>query len=618
MSHIGNRMPRRPALAIAVLVLAGGIVDGAAQPALTGNPVLTYALQGWSDADRDAFYTTSQGSRMIPYTWFRALRRLDVDQPFAGDQLRRYGYLPNDPSKNNPEGLPVGFVIDGNATTGDLGMTCAACHTAQLEYQKDGVTHALRLDGAPANADFQQFLLDLKAASSTTLSQSDRFNVFAKAVLGEGASAAKVANLKTNFGAWVKQFGDFMDASLPASPWGPGRLDAFGMIFNRVAGRDLGIAKNFRVADAPVSYPFLWNASRQDHTQWNGGVPNGLYIQAIGRNTGEVYGVFGDFKPKLLFPRTTETPPWISYKANSADFAGLQTLEEKIVALKPPPWPSDIFGFNADLANRGKALFDANCGACHAEQQSPDVLHAWSTPIKAVGTDPKMVLNADRMSDSGLLAGALMPPPPINATLANPAETHDILANSVVGSLIDEAFSFPLTPSKLAQSGVWRAIRHDLEDLLPNQAPGALLSAKPTLKNALVIQAFVKAQLKDKVEARLGNFFSKPASADPGAAYESRVLHGIWATAPYLHNGSVPNLWELMKPVGQRVSAFKIGSRVYDPKNVGYMTDQSPFPNGAFVADPTNVNGNGNGGHEYGTTLSEDDRWAIVEYLKTF
>jgi hypothetical protein len=615
MNYIDRMIIRRSTFAIAVSALAFGMAH--AQPAPTGGPVVAYAPQGWSDADRDAFYTTSQGSRMIPYAWFNALRRLDVDQPFAADQLQRYGYLANDRSKNNLEGLPVGFVIDGDAKTGDLGMTCAACHTAQLEYQKDGVTHALRLDGAPANADFQQFLTDLKSATNATLAQSDRFNVFAKTVLGGSYSAPKAAQLKIDFGAWVKQFGDFMDASLPASPWGPGRLDAFGMIFNRVAGRDIGISMNIQVADAPVSYPFLWNASRQDHTQWNGGVPNGLYIQAIGRNTGEVFGVFADFKPKLLFPRTSETAPWISYKLNSADFAGLQTLEEKIVALKPPPWPREIFGLDENLANRGKALFDTNCGECHAEQQSPDVLHAWSTPVKAVGTDPKMALNTERMSDSGLLTGALMPPPPVGATLPNPAKTHDVLANAVVGSLVDEAFSFPLTPAKVAQSGVWRAIRHDLADLLPNQTPSALLSTKPTVKNVLEIQLFAKAQLKAKIVGRLGGFFNKPASADPGAAYESRVLHGIWATAPYLHNGSVPNLWELMKPASQRVPQFKVGSRVYDSKNVGYMTDESPFKDGAFAVDPINANGNGNGGHEYGAALSADDRWAIIEYLKT-
>lgn len=615
--HAVAKNPSLPTIAIALLVLISGVHRGGAQqPAPTTAPILSYADQGWSPADRDTFYTTDQGSRMMPYAWFKALRRLDVGQPFASDQLQRYGYLPNDQSKSNPFGLPVGFVVAGDATSGDLGMTCAACHTGQLEYQKDGVTHALRIDGAPANADFQSFLTDLTAVSRATLAEPDRFQAFAHDVLGSGYSDATASQLKIDFGAWVKQFGDFMDASLPSSSWGPGRLDAFGMIFNRVAGRDLGITGNFKVADAPVSYPFLWNASRQDHTQWNGGVPNGLYIQAIGRNTGEVFGVFANFKPRLLVPRTPVSLPVIDYSANSADFSGLQTLEEKIVALKPPPWPREIFGFDENLANRGKALFDTNCAGCHSEHQSPDVVHAWSTPVKAVGTDPKMALNAERMSDSALLAGALMPPPPVGAILANPAKAHDILANSVVGAFTNEAFSLPLTPSKIAHNGVWRAIRADWADLLPERSGGAALSPTPTIRDAQEIQQFAQAHLKDKVIARLGNLYRKPTSADAGPAYEARVLHGIWATAPYLHNGSVPNLWELLKPAKQRQSTFMIGSRVFDPKNVGYVTDQSPFKNSTFVTDLTNTNGNGNGGHEYGTGLTEDERWAIIEYLK--
>jgi hypothetical protein len=227
-----------------------GCAVGAGSAQQAAPAAVTYVDQGWSAADRDAFYTTSQGSLLIPYAWFRALRRLDVDEPFGGDQLQRYGYLRNDKSKSNPEGLPVGFVITGDATSGHLGMTCAACHTSQLEYRKDGATHVMRLDGAPASADFQQFLADLTAATRATLMRPDRFDAFAKAVLRGGYSAAKAAQLWIDFGAWVKQFGDIMDASLPAaSPWGPGRVDAFGMIINRVAGRDLGIPGNFKIAN---------------------------------------------------------------------------------------------------------------------------------------------------------------------------------------------------------------------------------------------------------------------------------------------------------------------------------------------------------------------------------
>ena len=186
--------------------------------------------------------------------------------------------------------------------------------------------------------------------------------------MGSKYTVATATQLKSDFGDWVKQFGTFMDKSLPTSPWGPGRLDAFGMIFNRVAGLDLNIPGNIKSADAPVSYPFLWNASHQDHTQWNGGVPNGLYIQGLGRNTGEVFGVFADFTPTALAPGV------ISYKNNSADFAGLETLEEKIAVLQPPQWPSELFGYDPKLAARGGQLFGKYCGECHDRK---DLCGSW-------------------------------------------------------------------------------------------------------------------------------------------------------------------------------------------------------------------------------------------------
>ena len=125
-------------------------------PGLAGRPIPGIQVAVLDIADRDTFYTTSQGSRIMPYAWFKALRRLDANEPFAADRLQQYGYLSR-PESN----LPIGFVIDGDAASGMIGMTCAACHTAQLEYMKDGKTHALRIDGAPTNADFQAFVTDL-------------------------------------------------------------------------------------------------------------------------------------------------------------------------------------------------------------------------------------------------------------------------------------------------------------------------------------------------------------------------------------------------------------------------------------------------------------------------
>jgi mono/diheme cytochrome c family protein len=598
-----------------VFALAFALAEAWAQQGEAGGSTaaeVTYAVQGWSPADRDTLYTTSQGSHMMPYVWFKALRRLDMEEPFAADKLQRYGYLPNDVSASNPEGLPVGFVIDGSVTSGQVGMTCAACHTGQLEYKKDGVSRVLRLDGAPANADFQGFLTDLLAASRATLMQPDRFDAFARSVLGAGHTTAKAAQVKEGFGKWVAQFGEFMDRSLPAaSPWGPGRLDAFGMIFNRVTGRDLGLPGNIKTADAPVSYPFLWNASRQDRTQWNGGVPNGLYIQGLGRNTGEVLGVFADFLPHRITEARVLLPAVIDYGNHSIKFAGLQSLEEKIAVLRPPTWPREIFELDDSLVVLGKPLFEAHCAGCHAVQPSLDLPGLWRTPVLAVGTDPKMAVNAARISDAGLLAGALKPPPAIGARIPNPAKATDLLATAVVGSLIWEALVPPIPPpAKLTQSGVFRALRKDFAEHFPDENLEALLNPRLSPKDKLDAMAKIRAF----IETRLSNMFNPP-SAVAGPAYESRVLSGIWATAPYLHNGSVPNLWELLKPAKERRRSFMVGSRVFDSKNVGYDTENSPFKSGSFVVDP--ANGNGNGGHEYGTALSEEQRWAIIEYMKT-
>ncbi len=584
--------------ALVFSMIAIGAAGGALAQSVTPASVpatLQYAKQGWTDDDRQTFYTTSQGSHMMPYLWFKALRRLDVDEPFAGDQLQRYGYLPNDKSKLNPEGLPVGFVIDGDAKTGDLGMTCAACHTAQIEYKKDdGSTGQLRIDGAPATADFQAFLADLTAAARATLSDSARLDKFVHAALGSRYSSSRAETLKSSFTDWVKQWGDFMDKSLPASPWGPGRLDAFGMIFNRVAGKDLGIDGNFKVADAPVSYPFLWNASRQDRTQWNGGVPNGLYINAIGRNTGEVLGVFADFNPKKQL-----LPPYYNFRNNSVNFTNLQTLEEKITSLRPPPWPFDL---DRDLVDKGRVLFAERCGSCHEERRIPPE-GLWLTKVVDAKTDPKMYQNSLRTSDTGILNGALSPNPP-GSKLGATAATADILATTVVGALFADAIP-PLPRLPNPKTGVWLAINKDLATLFAdNEKLPSLVS---------LVQPSVRDNFRTHIESRLANMFKVPGEPN---AYESRVLHGIWATAPYLHNGSVPNLYELLLPPDKRSSSFMVGSRKYDRDKVGYVTTESPYKDGMLVVGSGAQPGNSNAGHDYSGDLNDDQRKALLEYLK--
>lgn len=98
--------------------------------------------------------------------------------------------------------------------------------------------------------------------------------------------------------------------------------------------------------------------------------------------------------------------------------------------------------------------------------------------------------------------------------------------------------------------------------------------------------------------------------------YVSQPLDGVWLRAPYLHNGSVPNLRDLLEPEGRRTQVFYRGYDVYDPVNVGFVTQGAAAEREGFLFD-TSLRGNGNQGHTYGTNLSKRQTEALLEYLKT-
>jgi hypothetical protein len=98
--------------------------------------------------------------------------------------------------------------------------------------------------------------------------------------------------------------------------------------------------------------------------------------------------------------------------------------------------------------------------------------------------------------------------------------------------------------------------------------------------------------------------------------YQSMPLDGIWMRAPYLHNGSVANLRELLEEPSRRSVSFYRGSDLYDADNVGFVTNAPAVGHPGWLID-TRIRGNGNGGHTYGITLPPADKDAIIEYLRT-
>jgi mono/diheme cytochrome c family protein len=98
--------------------------------------------------------------------------------------------------------------------------------------------------------------------------------------------------------------------------------------------------------------------------------------------------------------------------------------------------------------------------------------------------------------------------------------------------------------------------------------------------------------------------------------YANMPLDGLWLRSPYLHNGSVPTLRDLLKPPEQRPAVFYTGYDLYDYSNIGFVAS-GPEAERFGQRYDTSVAGNGNGGHVYGTTLSDAEKDALLEYLKT-
>jgi hypothetical protein len=114
--------------------------------------------QGWDASTQHRFYYESQGTRFIPAAMLEALQTPAGERFMSASNMRRFGFIVDDGravEAANPYGWPVGFAVDRDASTGIAmaGFTCAACHTAQIEYR--GAT--FRIEGGQSGADINQF-----------------------------------------------------------------------------------------------------------------------------------------------------------------------------------------------------------------------------------------------------------------------------------------------------------------------------------------------------------------------------------------------------------------------------------------------------------------------------
>ena len=241
--------------------------------------------------------------------------------------------------------------------------------------------------------------------------------------------------------------------------------------------------------------------------------------------------------------------------ATSVNIGNTNTLEELAHKIQPPAWPVDLLGpLDSARVTRGKALYQQECAACHEQF-------------------------------------ALAPPP----------------GGTPAGSWVLNTYALD-------------EIKTDPNEALNFAAPVTYGGKQVPLPEAIALivpqiaSAYYKKFNVSTAEQDTWNHGRLPAHWHSPAVYSARPLAGIWATAPYLHNGSVLTLHDLLLPGAKRPTTFYVGTREFDAVHVGYVNQQnSQRP---FQFDTTKP-GNSNLGHEYGTNLSEDQKLDLIEFLKS-
>jgi uncharacterized protein (DUF2235 family) len=563
----------------AVVIAIFTIHNSLEVPKIDRPPEVAWLSQNWTEDQRVRYYHTAQGSELLPYAWFLALEQprftIKGAPPFRENPyLEGFGFIPDSISSDNPDGLPVGFARDDRFVdpySGQknvvLGITCAACHTGELFYG----AKAIRIDAGPSLIDLQKFTEALGLAVTWTYYDPLRFHRFANRVLGPNHSRADRVLLRRALKYYLDiSFTEFKaNRHLFPTPEGYGRTDALARIGNFVFGTELNNNKNLKVGDGPVNFPPVWDASWMDWVQYNGSIQ-----QPMGRNVGEALGVRSRINllgyPGKQFQNTIHVE-------NLREIELLLGGSEPGAGVWSPKWPEDILGkIDRKAAAKGEKLYNELCLHCH---------------------QPPMLSDEGRKPE------------------------HWTSNTNSAGRQFFKVTMIPLaeigTDSKEAQNFYGRTA---------DSGPlgKGIVSAKDGLKyitQKLMDESYAKLKLSPQEQEDWNGYRQNELLAP--LAYKARPHNGVWATPPYLHNGSVPNLFALLSPVAERPKVFYLGSKQYDPAKLGLNTD----PIAGASEFRTDMPGNSNAGHEFnngpkgngviGRKLSAEERMQIIEYLKT-
>jgi len=626
--------------------------------------------QGWDTSVANRFHRQDQGTKIMPLKWLMALEQpvltpLPVGRFAARDYLARYGFIyeSDQPAPGEPD-LPIGWAIDENyvakydtppveTPTPMVGLSCAACHSNRIDIEgPDGRMRGVLIEGGSAMIDLGSLEQAVGKALGYTWALPPRFARFARNVLGVDVpdSDPRKQKLRNDLNAAMtvvtKRAAEELEYGRLSG--GFSRTDALARIGNRVFG--LVSDENLIKTDAPVNFPQLWDTPWFDWVQYNASVRT-----PMARNIGESLGVGAVINL---------TEPQLGLYDSTVNVEGLHLLEDWLggenpfEGLQPPRWDDMVkavfggpAGENSDFAIRpervraGEILYAHICQRCHLPPRDrlkadlakgtfthftdPDpgsgkrFLKVKVVDLNVIGTDPNQAINFFRRH-------AVAPEPNVKAQSASQYGSSWYGSAWVNAGYPGEAWSATISGATgLFQiTSFVRKKKYQELGLLPETPQPAPKKGNddPVRQKRLQYDRYrsVAPELDfgDVAAIVSGQNMEQVIAANLG--YKSHPLAGIWATPPYLHNSSVPNLYQMLVPAARRLAKFYLGSTRFDPKHVGYETHQFPA---AFEMDTTKP-GNRNTGHEFrnltleeledkqGSTWdgrsSREERWAFV------
>jgi cytochrome c peroxidase len=522
--------------------------------------------QGWSEDTAKLWYHISQGTALVPYEWLLALERPDSSELLSSaDSMQRFGFLV-DPSgsPNSLDALPVGF----SKMTLDLdqdgyrcwkgnwaGLGCAACHTGQIDYQGQRI----RIEGGPAHIDIEDFVKTIGNSFEDMNKDQAKFLRFADRVIDSKSSLSKpeLLNNVSCYGNALKSRKEFIDRGEYQSRE-KSVPSGFGRLDAHGIGLNLLVSELIRalVNYVPPTAPVRYPAL-WDTPYFSWVLYNASIRQPLARNVIEALGVQAPMKPDtMLGPNVV----------HSVNMDNLVWGQLKVMELRSPVWPEGIFGkLDYKKAARGKELYDRLCVMCH--QVVDRAAHTVQSNAAKSGRDISI------------------PVFDLETIKTDPRQAQTFENRKVSLEMING-------PPDLMAYEVGRYVTDKIVQQWIGQSPLHVTAANEIN-------------------------FGRPNEFRAPLGYRARPLNGIWSTAPYLHNGSVPSLYELLLPAERRSKTFYVGIWEFNPRTVGFDTVNAATDTWVLKAFDTTTMGNSNSGHEYGTELQDSDRWDLIEYLKT-